>query len=46
LLASAFLGANPILGAARGLALSALDALPPARRFFARRMIYGSSAIP
>ncbi|HXZ92716.1 MAG TPA: FAD-dependent monooxygenase [Burkholderiales bacterium] len=46
LLASVFLGANPILGAARGLALSALDVLPPARRFFARRMIYGSSAIP
>lgn len=46
LLASGFLGANPILGAARGLALSALDVLPPARRFFARRMIYGSSAIP
>ncbi|MGE5131027.1 MAG: FAD-dependent monooxygenase [Sphingomonadaceae bacterium] len=46
LLASAFLGAHPILGAARGLALSALDVLPPARRFFARRMIYGSSAIP
>ena len=46
LLASAFLGANPFVGAARGLALSALDVLPPARRFFARRMIYGSSALP
>jgi len=45
-LASVFLGANPLLGAARGLALSVLDVLPPARRFFARRMIYGPSAIP
>lgn len=30
----------------RGAAMAALDLLPPARRFFARRMIFGSSAIP
>jgi len=46
LLASAFLGAHPALRAARGLALIALDVLPPLRRFFARRMIFGPSAIP
>jgi len=46
LLAGAFLGDHPLAGAARGLAMTALDLLPPARRFFARRMIYGPSAIP
>ncbi len=46
LLAGAFLGSNPALRAARGLALTALDVLPPVRRFFARRMIFGPSAIP
>ncbi len=46
LLASRFLGANPFAGAARGLAMIALDACTPARRFFARRMIYGASALP
>jgi 2-octaprenyl-6-methoxyphenol hydroxylase len=46
LLASLFLGANPVAGAARGLAMIALDACTPARRFFARRMIYGASALP
>ncbi|MDA0226257.1 MAG: FAD-dependent monooxygenase, partial [Proteobacteria bacterium] len=30
----------------RGAAMALLDVLPPARRFFARRMIFGSSAIP
>jgi len=30
----------------RGAAMTLLDVLPPARRFFARRMIFGSSAIP
>jgi hypothetical protein len=30
----------------RGAALMALDVFPPARRFFARRMIYGASALP
>ena len=46
LLAGLFLGANPVAGAARGLAMIALDACVPARRFFARRMIYGASALP
>ena len=45
-LASAFLGSNRALRAARGAALMALDVFPPARRFFARRMIYGPSALP
>jgi len=45
-LASAFLGSNRGLHAARGAALMALDLFPPARRFFARRMIYGVSALP
>jgi hypothetical protein len=34
------------LHAARGAALMALDVFPPVRRFFARRMIYGPSALP
>jgi len=46
LLAGAFLGANPALRAARGAALAALDVLPAARRLFARRMIFGPSALP
>jgi 2-octaprenyl-6-methoxyphenol hydroxylase len=46
LLARAFLGEGRIAGAARGLALTALDILPGPRRFFARRMIYGPSALP
>jgi 2-octaprenyl-6-methoxyphenol hydroxylase len=45
-LAGAFLGTNPLARAARGLALTALDLLPAPRRFFARRMIYGPSALP
>jgi 2-octaprenyl-6-methoxyphenol hydroxylase len=45
-LASSFLGSNKALQAARGAALMALDIFPPARRFFARRMIYGPSALP
>jgi 2-octaprenyl-6-methoxyphenol hydroxylase len=45
-LAQAFLGANPLSGLMRGLALTALDICLPARRFFARRMIYGTSALP
>jgi 2-octaprenyl-6-methoxyphenol hydroxylase len=45
-LARGFLGSNPAASAVRGLALTALDTLPPARRFFARRMIYGPSALP
>ncbi len=45
-LAGAFLGSNRFARGARGAALVALDAFPPARRFFARRMIYGPSALP
>jgi 2-octaprenyl-6-methoxyphenol hydroxylase len=45
-LAGVFLGANPLARAARGVALTALDLLPGPRRFFARRMIYGPSALP
>ncbi len=41
-----FGGANPLLRAGRGIAMTALDVLPPLRRFFARRMIFGPSAIP
>lgn len=46
LLAGVFTGSNPLARAARGIALSALDVLPAPRRFFARRMIYGPSALP
>lgn len=45
-LAGAFLGSNRLMRAARGAALAALDVLPGPRRFFARRMIYGPSALP
>ena len=45
-LAGAFLGANPVAGLMRGIGLTALDICMPARRFFARRMIYGTSALP
>jgi 2-octaprenyl-6-methoxyphenol hydroxylase len=45
-LAGAFLGAHPIAGLMRGFALTALDICLPARRFFARRMIFGASALP
>src|SRR5580765_1865280 len=45
-LAGAFLGTNPLARAARGLALTALDLFPAPRRFLARRMIYGPSALP
>jgi 2-octaprenyl-6-methoxyphenol hydroxylase len=45
-LAGAFLASNPLARAARGVALTALDILPGPRRFFARRMIYGPSALP
>jgi 2-octaprenyl-6-methoxyphenol hydroxylase len=45
-LAGAFLGANPLAGLLRGFGLTALDICLPARRFFARRMIYGTSALP
>ena len=45
-LADAFLGTNPLSGGLLGFGLTALDICPPARRFFARRMIYGASALP
>ena len=46
LLAAGFAGGGRASRAARGLALAALDVLPGPRRFFARRMIYGPSALP
>ena len=45
-LAAGFTGSNRAAHAARGVVLSALDMLPGARRFFARRMMYGPSAMP
>jgi 2-octaprenyl-6-methoxyphenol hydroxylase len=45
-LARAFVGSSPLASLARGAALMALDVLPGPRRFFARRMIYGPSALP
>jgi 2-octaprenyl-6-methoxyphenol hydroxylase len=45
-LAAGFTGENPVARVARGAALAALDIFPGPRRFFARRMIYGSSALP
>jgi hypothetical protein len=42
LLAQAFLRTNPL----NAVALTVLDIFPPARRFFARRMIFGPSALP
>jgi len=45
-LAGAFLGADPLSRLTRGFGLTALDICLPARRFFARRMIFGTSALP
>jgi 2-octaprenyl-6-methoxyphenol hydroxylase len=45
-LAGAFLGSGRFARAARAAALTALDVFPAPRRFFARRMIYGPSALP
>jgi len=45
-LARGFLGSHRLARAARGAALTLLDIAPPARRFFARRMIFGPSALP
>ena len=45
-MARGFTGSSPLSRTARGLALTALDVLPGPRRFFARRMIYGPSALP
>jgi 2-octaprenyl-6-methoxyphenol hydroxylase len=45
-LAAGFGESNALLSAARGAALMALDLFPAPRRFFARRMIFGASALP
>ncbi len=45
-LAAGFAGDNALLRAARGAALTALDIFPAPRRFFARRMIFGTAALP
>jgi 2-octaprenyl-6-methoxyphenol hydroxylase len=45
-LAGAFLGSDPLGSLMRGFGLTALDICLPARRFFARRMIFGASALP
>lgn len=45
-LAGGFVGSSFLLRAARGAALTALDIFPAPRRFFARRMIFGASALP
>jgi len=45
-LATRFLGDGPFAPAIRGLGLTALDICLPARRFFARRMIFGANALP
>ena len=45
-LARGFLGDHLLARAARGAALALLDIVPPARSFFARRMIFGPSALP
>lgn len=41
-----FGSANPVLAAARGGALAALDIFPPFREFVAKRMIFGARAWP
>ncbi len=45
-LARGFAGRSALARALRGAALTGLDLFPPARRFFARRMIFGPSALP
>jgi 2-octaprenyl-6-methoxyphenol hydroxylase len=44
LMATLYVRRDPFSAALRGMALTALDLLPPARKAFARRMIYGMSA--
>jgi len=46
LLANAFTGTNPLTALARGAVMAALDVLPPARTFFARRMMFGPGEAP
>ena len=41
-----FSNSLPPLALARGAGLAMLDSLPPARRFLARRMIFGARALP
>jgi len=45
-LVSVFSGASPLVRAARGAGLVALDLLPPARRLLARRMMLGTRGFP
>jgi 2-octaprenyl-6-methoxyphenol hydroxylase len=45
-LARAFLQPSPFVSVLAGAALTALDILPAPRRYFARRMIFGASALP
>ena len=45
-LVRAFSNRNRLTIAARGAALTLLDIVPPARRFLARRMIFGARALP
>ncbi|HUQ74327.1 MAG TPA: FAD-dependent monooxygenase [Burkholderiales bacterium] len=45
-LAAGFSGSGAFSSIARGAALTALDIFPAPRRFFARRMIFGASALP
>jgi len=41
-----FSNSSATLGLARGAALALLDVLPPARKFLARRMIFGARGLP
>ncbi len=43
LLVRSFGGESKVMGSARGIALQALDSLPPLKRLFARKMIFGAS---
>jgi 2-octaprenyl-6-methoxyphenol hydroxylase len=45
-LVNVFSSASPLLRAARGAGLVALDLVPPARRLFARRMMLGARGLP
>jgi 2-octaprenyl-6-methoxyphenol hydroxylase len=44
LLVEAFANDWPVLGTLRGAALSAMDALPPLKNLFARKMMFGSQS--
>ncbi len=41
-----FSNSNPAMMLARGLGLAAMDLVPPARHFLARRMMFGARAMP